>query len=330
MVAGGLRVAFLGTPQFAVPTLEALLASPHPVAAVITQPDRARGRGQRVSDAPVKARAAAAGIPILQPDRLNVPDFRPAFEALRIDLGVVAAYGKILPEWLLLAPRLGMINVHASLLPRYRGAAPIHRAVMAGEPETGVTIMRVVKALDAGPMMARVARPIGPDETSEELERELATAGAGLLVDVVDRLAAGSVSETPQNDAEATYAPRLAREEGVVDWTRSADTIHNQIRGLHPWPHAFSFLGGKRYIFIRSERLHAGQGAPLRFGGHRCVCGADGAARSSLHGHHDDPALSRVRNLDPGGSPRRAARPQDPSRRRRQRRRVICNRRRPC
>src|SRR5262249_12975811 len=160
----------------------------------------------------------------------------------RADLAVVAAYGRILPESLIATPRLGMINVHASLLPKYRGAAPVHRAVIAGDLETGVTIMRVIKALDAGPMLTTVRRRIGPDETSDAVETDLAQLGATLLVSTVDQLAAGRVTETPQNDQDATYAPRLTKDEGAVDWNVPAVRIHNLIRGLHPWPHAFSYL----------------------------------------------------------------------------------------
>lgn len=253
MVAAPLRIAFFGTPDFAVPTLDALLASRHHVVVVVTQPDRPRGRGHRTTAAPVKARALASGAIVFQPERLKDPAFVEAFAAVDADLGVVAAYGKILPESLIAAPRLGMINVHASLLPRYRGAAPVHRAILAGEPETGVTIMRVVKALDAGPLLARAIRPIGPDETSVDVERDLARLGASLLADTVDRLAAGSVQEAPQDDALATYAPRLTREDGAVDWHQTAIAVHNRIRGLHPWPHAHAFLEGRRYILLRSE-----------------------------------------------------------------------------
>jgi methionyl-tRNA formyltransferase len=247
-----LRVVFFGTPAFAVPTLEALRASDHQVVGVVTQPDRPRGRGQRTTHAPVKTRALDGGIPVLQPDKLKDPAFMSALLNLHADVGVVAAYGKILTEAVLAAPRLGLLNVHASLLPRYRGAAPVHRAVMAGEPETGVTIMRVVKALDAGPMLAAVRRPIGPDDTSEDVERALAADGARVLVATLDRLAAGDVTETPQDDSLATYAHRLTKEEGLIDWSRSGIDIHNQVRGLYPWPHAFSFLNGHRLIVRRA------------------------------------------------------------------------------
>jgi methionyl-tRNA formyltransferase len=251
-VVTALRVAFFGTPAFAVPTLDALLSSSHTVVGVVTQPDRPRGRGQKSTDAPVKARALAAGLPILQPDRLKAPEFVESFTAFDADLAVVAAYGKILPESLIATPRLGMINVHASLLPKYRGAAPVHRAIINGDAETGVTIMRVVKALDAGPMMATVRRRIGPDDTSDVVEADLARLGASLLVSVVDQLAEGRVNEVPQDDNTATYASRLTKDDGSVDWRWPARRIHNLIRGLHPWPHAFSHLDGRRLILLRS------------------------------------------------------------------------------
>jgi methionyl-tRNA formyltransferase len=251
---GGLRIVFFGTPEFAVPTLDALLRSRHHIVGAVTQPDRPRGRGQKTTAGPVKARALAAGLPILQPERLKDQSFLDALAAFRADLGVVAAYGKILTDAVLATPRLGMINVHASLLPRYRGAAPVHRAVIAGDTETGVTIMRVVKALDAGPMLATVARPIGPDDTSDEVERDLASLGADLLVSTVEALAENRAGETHQHDADATYAHRLTKDDGVVDWARSSVEIHNQIRGLHPWPHAFTFARGQRVILHRSAQ----------------------------------------------------------------------------
>jgi methionyl-tRNA formyltransferase len=249
-----LRVLFFGTPAFAVPTLEALIASRHEVQAVVTQPDRPRGRGQKKGEPAVKSRALEADIPVLQPDRLKDEGFLNAMRASRADLGVVVAYGKILTDDVLAIPRLGFINVHASLLPRYRGAAPVHRAVMAGESMTGVTIMRVVKALDAGPMLARVERPIDPDETSDEIERDLAARGAALLIETVDALASGPVPEKAQDESAATYAHRLTKDEGRVDWSQSAEQIHNMIRGLHPWPHAFTYHDGKRLILLRSKK----------------------------------------------------------------------------
>lgn len=248
-----MRIAFFGTPAFAVPTLDALLASGHTIACVVTQPDRPRGRGQKVTPAPVKARAMDAGVVVLQPDKLTADPWATTLAAFDVDLGVVAAYGRILPEWLLAWPRLGLINVHASLLPRYRGASPIHRAVMHGDAETGVTIMRVVKALDAGAMLSTVRVPIGPDDRTDEVERSLAMAGARLLLETVNRMAEGPVPETPQDDALATYAPRLRKEEGVMDWSRPARELHNQVRGLHPWPHAYTFGPRGRIIVHRSK-----------------------------------------------------------------------------
>ena len=263
MVTGRpLRVVFFGTPGFAVPTLEALLQSSHAVVGVVTQPDRPRGRGHRVSDAPVKIRSLEAGIPLLQPVSLKPPEFLAELASFDADLGVVAAYGRILTDAVLAVPRLGMINVHASLLPRYRGAAPVHRAVIAGDRETGVTIMRVVKALDAGPMMATVRRQIDADETSVDVERDLARLGAGLLVDVVNSLAAGGAAEIPQDDADATYAPRLTKEDSPLDWSKAASDLHNQIRGLHPWPHAETLLHGKRLIVLRSAVVDESSSAP--------------------------------------------------------------------
>jgi methionyl-tRNA formyltransferase len=255
-----LRIAFFGTPAFAVPTLTRLLESRHDVVAVVTQPDRPRGRGQRVSDAPVKALAVERRVRVLQPERLARDQFAEQFAALSADLGVVAAYGKILPEWLLHVPTLGMINVHASLLPKYRGAAPVHRAVVAGDAETGLTIMRVVKALDAGPMLARLSRAIGPDETSEVVERDLALLGADLLVGLLDDLASGRLAEVPQDEAEATYAPRLVKDEGLIDWSRPAADLHNQVRGLRPWPAAFTFLNGERVVVHQARLSDAGSG----------------------------------------------------------------------
>jgi methionyl-tRNA formyltransferase len=248
-----LRIIFFGTPEFAVPTLRELRAAGHDLAAVVSQPDRPRGRGQKPSPAPVKAFAEEHGLRVLQPDRLRDEGFLARLAELAPDLGVVAAYGKILPPAVLDSPRLGLINVHASLLPRWRGASPIHRAVMAGDRETGVSIMRVVQALDAGGVFARAPRPIGPNETSEEVERDLATLGAQLALPVIDALASGTAAEAPQDETLVTYAPRLTREDGLIEWGRPAAAIHNQVRGLHPWPHAVTTLHGARVIVLRTS-----------------------------------------------------------------------------
>lgn len=248
-----LRIVFFGTPDFAAPTLQALHQSRHRVVGVVTQPDRPRGRGQKSQPGSVKELALQQGIPVLQPERLRDEALLDSLRALDADLGVVAAYGRILTDAVLHVPKLGLINVHASLLPRYRGAAPIHRAVMAGERETGVTIMRVVQALDAGPMIAKVSRAIDPGETSSDVERDLARLGATALVEAVDALADGRATELPQDESQATYARKLEKSDGIIDWSRPASEIHNQIRGLHPWPHAFSDLEGARIILLKSE-----------------------------------------------------------------------------
>jgi len=250
-----MRVLFFGTPEFAVPSLEALLSSSHRVIGVVTQPDKPRGRGQHVSASPVKQKAEAAGVPVWQPTKLRDEEFLEHVRAIAPDLGVVAAYGKILPEVLLQIPRLGMINVHASVLPKYRGAAPIQRSIIEGDKQTGVTIMRVVKELDAGAMMLVDSLTIGADETSEELEPRLAALGAGLLMTVIDQLAQGKASEVPQDDSKATYASRIQKVDGRLEWDQTAQAIHDRVRGLHPWPHAYTFHERARYVITRRGRL---------------------------------------------------------------------------
>jgi methionyl-tRNA formyltransferase len=262
-----LRIAFFGTPAFAVPTLDALLSSAHPVVGVVTQPDRPRGRGQHVSDSPVKARALGAGVPILQPTRLKEPAFLDAFRAWNVDLAIVAAYGRLLPQVLLDVPRLGMLNVHASLLPAWRGAAPIQRAVLAGDAVSGVTIMRVVLALDAGAMLARVELPIEPDDTAGSLEQRLAVSGALLLREVVDRLARDeAIEEVPQDDAVATHAPKIEKQEGLIDWSRPAAALDSHVRGMQPWPGAFTFVDGHRLV-VREATVDARQAGAIEPGG---------------------------------------------------------------
>jgi methionyl-tRNA formyltransferase len=263
MVEGGrLRVVFFGTPAFAVPTLTALLASSHDVVGVVTQPDRPKGRGQKTTASPVKAAAIAAGVPILQPESVRDTAFGSALSALNADVGIVAAYGQILTQTLLDTPRMGMLNVHASILPRYRGAAPVHRAIINGEQETGITIMRMVRALDAGPMLTAAHRSIGQAETSDEVERDLARMGAALLISTLDGFVGGRTDGTAQNESVASYAPRLTKDDGRIDWAWPAARIHNLIRGLHPWPHAFTFLGPQRFILHRSHALGDSVSAP--------------------------------------------------------------------
>jgi methionyl-tRNA formyltransferase len=252
-----LRIAFLGTPDFAVPTLQALIGSRHNIVVVVSQPDRPKGRGHKLQVTATKAVAEAAGLPVLQPERVRDEGFLRTLSGMDLDLGVVAAYGKILPDSLLGIPRLGMINVHASLLPEYRGAAPVHRAVIDGRIETGITIMRVVRELDAGPMLATARHHVGDDETSVEVERALASLGAPLLLSVVEQLAAGTAHEIPQDDARATYAPKIQKTEGAVDWSLPAARIHNLVRGLQPWPLVSAHLGGTRFLIHRTSRTGA-------------------------------------------------------------------------
>ena len=281
VTAPPLRIAFFGTPEFAVPTLQKLIDSRHEVVAVVSQPDRPRGRGQKEQPTPTRVTAEAAGVAVLQPVRIRDDGFLRAVRAMSLDLGVVAAYGKILPDDVLAIPGLGMINVHASLLPEYRGAAPVHRAVIDGRTETGVTIMRVVRELDAGPMFARLTQPIGPDDTSLEVEQALAKMGGDLLLDVVEQLAANTAREEPQDHGRASYARKLTKAEGAIDWTLPAARIHNLVRGLQPWPLVSSHLGDRRFLLHRTgrtgERAEAAPGTVVEAAGDRLeVVAGDG------------------------------------------------------
>ena len=258
-----MRIVFYGTPDFAVPALTRLLESPHRVSAVGTQPDRPRGRGRRVAQSPVKQIAAAQRVRILQPERLGDSPFLATLSALQPDLAVVAAYGRMLPDAVLAAPRLGTINIHPSLLPKYRGAAPVQRAIIAGETATGVTIIRLVRAMDAGPMFAWRTRTIAPDETADVVEADLARMGADLLPEVIRTLEAGAATEHAQNHEAATLAPRLSRADAAIDWRAPAPAIHDLVRGLHPWPHASSVLAGARYLIHRTAIAPSTRPAPL-------------------------------------------------------------------
>ena len=248
----GLRIIYFGTPEFAVPTLRGLLDAGETVVALVSQPDRPKGRGHQLQPTPTKLVAAEHAVPVWQPERLKDPVFLDLVRSVAPDLGVVAAYGRLLPDELLQIPRLGMINVHASLLPRWRGAAPVHRAVIAGDAETGVTIMRVVKELDAGAMFATVTRAIGPDETSVDVERGLAASGAALLREVVHQIASGTAVETAQDASQATYAAKITKEEGRVDWSLPAERLHNLVRGLQPWPLVSGRINETRVLLHRT------------------------------------------------------------------------------
>ena len=248
-----LRIVYFGTPQFAVPGLEALIHSRHDVVALVSQPDRPKGRGQHLQPTHTKVVAEAHGLPVLQPARLRDGAFAAALRSLAPDLGVVAAYGRILPDDILAVPRLGMINIHASVLPKYRGAAPVHRAVINGDRDTGVTIMRVLTELDAGPVFAVEHRAIGPNETTPEVEHALAEIGARLVVKVADELAGDDPIEVPQDHDHATYAAKIEKHEGAIEWTLPAAEIHNRVRGLQPWPLVSARLDGRRCLIHRTE-----------------------------------------------------------------------------
>ena len=241
-----MRILFMGTPDFAVPSLESLVAAGHTVCGVFTQPDKPRNRGMKLQAPPVKVCALAHNIPVYQPVKLRDGAALALIQELAPELIVVAAYGRILPDEILAAPPKGCINVHSSLLPKYRGAAPIHWAVLNGDSETGVTIMHMAHDLDAGDIIAQAATPIDPDETVVALHDRLAVLGAELLVNVVEDIAAGTATRTPQEHGKATLAPMLSRALSPMDFTRPARALHDQVRGLIPWPAAVTELGGVR------------------------------------------------------------------------------------
>lgn len=252
-----MRVIFMGTPDFSVPALQALAAR-HEVVAVYSQPPRAAGRGQMPRPSPVQQAAEALGLPVRTPARLRDPADQQAFAALQADVAVVVAYGLILPQPVLDAPRLGCLNIHASILPRWRGAAPIHRAILAGDAETGVAIMQMEAGLDTGPVLALERTPIGPEETTGTLHDRLSAMGAALIADVLDRL---PLPAAPQPEAGVTYAAKIDKAEARIDWTRPADHIDRQIRGLSPFPGAWCMVGDER-VKLLSSALAQGAGAP--------------------------------------------------------------------
>ena len=248
-----MRIVFMGTPEFAVPCLSALIEAGHGVAAVFTRKDSPVGRKQVLQAPPVKLLALEKGIPVFQPATLRDAEMERVLRDLAPDVIVVAAYGKILPKNILELPKYGCVNVHASLLPKYRGAAPIQQAVLDGEAVTGVTAMQMAEGLDTGDILFREETAIGPDETSGELTERLARIGAGLIVRTLAALEAGAVTPVPQDDAESSYAPMLTKERSPLDWSRPAQELHNQVRGLSPWPSASTVFGGKGLKVHRSR-----------------------------------------------------------------------------
>jgi len=256
-----MRLIFMGTPEFAAPTLEALVAAGHEIAAVYSQPPRPAGRGKRPRPGAVHARADALGLPVRTPASLKDPAEQAAFAALEADAAVVVAYGLILRAPVLTAPRLGCLNLHGSLLPRWRGAAPVQRAVMAGDAVTGVCVMRMDEGLDTGPVLLRAETGIDPDETAGELAARLATLGAPLMVAALAGLEAGTLAAEPQPEDGAVYARKIDKAEALLDWTRPAETLRNRIRGLAPTPGAFTELDGERIKILAAETVD-GAGAP--------------------------------------------------------------------
>ena len=256
-----LRIIFMGTPEFACPTLQMLIDRGENVVAVVTQPDRPKGRGQQLQPPPVKILAEQHGIPVLQPHKVRTPESLAELATFKPDLIIVVAFGQILPKALLEMPRHGCINIHASLLPRYRGAAPINWCIINGETETGITTMQMDVGLDTGDMLVKRAIPIGPDETASELHDRLAPLGAATMAETLDLLRDGQLTPVKQDDSLTCYAAMLKKDLGAVDWNRSAAEIHNLVRGVTPWPGAFSFLDGKLLKVLRT-RIGSSTGTP--------------------------------------------------------------------
>lgn len=248
-----MRIVFMGTPDFAVPSLKALVEAGHEICGVFTQPDKPKNRGMKLQQPPVKEYAVSAGLTVFQPVKMRDGEALEILRTLNPDLIAVAAYGKILPVDILELPRLGCINVHSSLLPKYRGAAPINWAILNGEDETGVTIMYMAEGMDTGDILAQAQTPIDLDENAAQLFDRLADMGAKLLVDTVAALEAGKVHPIPQNEAQATRAPMLSKELSPLNWVRTARQLHDQVRGLYPWPAATAILDGIRCKVLRTE-----------------------------------------------------------------------------
>ena len=274
-------IVFCGTPRFAVPTLEKLVEAGHPVPLVVTQPDRPRGRGMEVAVSPVKDAAVRLGIAVLQPTTIkNNSEFRDQLTAIAPDAIIVVGYGRIIPQWMIDLPRLGNLNLHASLLPKYRGAAPIQWAIANGDSVTGVTTMRIDAGLDTGDILMQRKISIGAEDTAETLGPKLASMGADLMVETISGLDSGQVGPTPQDQSQATLAPILKKEDGRMDFNRSARDLFNRLRGFQPWPGAFTTFKGKTLHVHRAQPMqHAGTLTPgeLAVEGTRLLvgCGKD-------------------------------------------------------
>jgi methionyl-tRNA formyltransferase len=295
-----LRILFCGTPEFAVPSLRTLLASPEiSIEAVITQPDRPRGRGQETASPPVKDVALAAGLHVFQPEKIRAESSQEFIAKVKPDAIVIIAYGQIIPARLLEIPRLGWINVHASLLPKYRGAAPIQWAIINGETRTGATTMRIDAGLDTGPMLETTELAIGADETAPELSKRLAEAGAPLIVNTLGKLERGEIVPKPQDNSLATLARPLKKEDGATDWSLTAQQIYNRIRGLDPWPGAFTTFRGQAMQFW---------GRPASFDGERGEPGSIRLMRGEVFAACGSGSSLRISEVKLEGRKRIAAR----------------------
>jgi methionyl-tRNA formyltransferase len=280
--ASPVRLIFLGTPAFAVPTLDRIVADGHQVIAVFTQPDRPKGRGGQLNLSPVKEAALRLGIPVHQPERIRRPEIIAELAALAADAMIIVGYGQIIPQAIIDLPRHGIINVHGSLLPKYRGAAPIQWAIANGETVTGVTTMKIDAGLDTGAMLLKAETPIGPGENALELGQRLAILGAETLSETLVKIEQRTISPEPQNTSEATYAPILKKEDGLIDWSRPAVEISNRSRGFLPWPGTYSYFRGQLvHIWKAKPATHitSGRFGSLHIEGRRLVvaCGGDTA-----------------------------------------------------
>ena len=266
-----MRLIFMGTPDFSVPALDALIEAGHEVAAVYTQPPRPAGRGKKDRPTPVHARAEALGLPVLTPKSLKSDEALETFQSHKADVAVVVAYGLILPQAILDAPTKGCLNIHASLLPRWRGAAPIHRAIMAGDAETGVCIMQMEAGLDTGPVLLSEALPIADDDTTETLHDKLSTLGARLIVKALDSLE--TLTPAPQTEDGVTYAEKIDKAEARIDWTRPAAEVDRQIRGLSPFPGAWTEIAGERIKLLNSGLTDGSAQPGTHLGQFKIACG---------------------------------------------------------
>ncbi len=261
-MSDALRIIFAGTPEFSTHPLQALVDSRHRVCAVYTQPDRPAGRGRRLQPSPVKRLAQSQDIPVFQPETLKDPRVWDELRALKADLMVVVAYGLLLPPEVLAIPRLGCVNIHASLLPRWRGAAPIQRAILAGDRETGITIIQMDAGLDTGDMLMRAPCPIEPDDTAGTLHDKLAHLGARTLLEALEAWLEGRITPQPQDDAQACYAPKLSKAEACLDWRKPARQLAREVRAFNPWPVSYTWLAGERLRVWRAQWLPDDVGLP--------------------------------------------------------------------